>query len=113
MRKHDWENAFRNEIKTAENARQKGNEGMARVCARRAAGIVIEEYFLRRGINMPNQNIQIQVNTLLDQDNLSPKIREVGSHLILNVTPDHTLPLDFDLISEVNWLAETLVNYQA
>ncbi len=35
-------------------ARGRGNEGQARVCARRAAGVAVREYFLRLGIPIVN-----------------------------------------------------------
>jgi hypothetical protein len=34
----------------AVEVRARGNEGQARVCARRAAGAVLREYFQRRGL---------------------------------------------------------------
>ena len=40
------------EFERAASARRKGNEGQARVCARRAAGIAIREYLIRRGTRL-------------------------------------------------------------
>jgi hypothetical protein len=37
------------EFELAERARANGNEGRARVCARRAAGIAAREYLTRKG----------------------------------------------------------------
>ncbi len=45
----DWQNEIRLEFEKAERARARGNEGQARVCARRAAGIAAREYLSRRG----------------------------------------------------------------
>ena len=41
----DWQEKLNLEFQRAEDARAKNNEGQARVCARRAAGIAIREYF--------------------------------------------------------------------
>jgi len=45
----DWQTEIEAEFEKAEGARRRGNEGQARVCARRAAGIAIREYLTRRG----------------------------------------------------------------
>ena len=45
----DWKVKLETEFERAEAARANGNEGQARVCARRAAGIAIREYYARRG----------------------------------------------------------------
>ena len=44
-----WKVKYNYEIEHAISARKNGNEGMARVCARRAAGIIIGEYLNRLG----------------------------------------------------------------
>ena len=40
----DWKEKLQKEFERAQIARASGNEGQARVCARRAAGIAIREY---------------------------------------------------------------------
>jgi hypothetical protein len=35
----NWQERYQNELERGEQARRDGNEGMARVCARRAAGL--------------------------------------------------------------------------
>ncbi|MFT3895039.1 MAG: hypothetical protein QM730_25720 [Anaerolineales bacterium] len=46
----DLQEQIQKEFEKADQARSKGNEGQARVCARRAAGIAIREYLNRKGI---------------------------------------------------------------
>ena len=50
------------EINRAEKARQDGNEGMARVCARRAAGIVVGEYLLPTSFWITTQGLFFPVS---------------------------------------------------
>ena len=104
-----WNSRFETEIFQAEFARKSGNEGRARVCARRAAGIVVETYFLRRGYANPGSSIQDRIRFLLTLDDLSPDIHQVAGHFLVKVNPDYTLPVDADLITEARWLADHLL----
>jgi hypothetical protein len=105
-----WLDLFSDEIEMAESARTNGNEGKARVCARRAAGVVIEEYFTRRGIpySLPNAYVLLQKFEALD--GLSPRVKEVAGYFLLRITPDHELPVETDLIAEARWLANELLD---
>ncbi|NUM48429.1 MAG: hypothetical protein HUU38_27285, partial [Anaerolineales bacterium] len=42
-----WKDQYFSELQRGQQARAEGNEGMARVCARRAAGEVIRAYYQR------------------------------------------------------------------
>ena len=46
----EWKTKFEQEMGLAKTARARGNEGQARVCARRAAGAVIRAYFQQHGL---------------------------------------------------------------
>lgn len=105
----NWKTPFQREIEQAKTARAAGNEGMARVCARRAAGIVIGEYLQRRGVSTLRPNAYDRLQYLISLPDVSDEIRQVASHLVTRVTPDHTLPIDVDLISEAYWLKERLL----
>jgi hypothetical protein len=106
----DWKSNYIKEMTQAEVARSEGNEGMARVCARRAAGIVIGEYFCRKRIQDPGSSAYDRLIVLTKLPDISPKIQEVANHLILRVNPDHTLPIDVDLIAETRWLKHKLLD---
>jgi hypothetical protein len=108
MENAGWEAEFEQEIHQAETARSAGNEGMARVCARRAAGIVIGEYLRRQGIKNFESGAYDRVRYFAEATGVSPQARLVAQHLLTRVTPEHTLPLDVDLIAETRWLKETL-----
>ena len=108
MEKTDWESSFEQEIHQAEIARSVGNEGMARVCARRAAGIVIGEYLRRQGLSDFNPGAYERLRYLSSLPEISPQARRVVSHLLTRVTPEPSLPIDVDLIDETLWLKENL-----
>lgn len=105
-----WRDQFNSELDHAEAARASGNEGMARVCARRAVGIVIGEYLRVKQISYSNTSAYDRIKYLISQESLSPQVRGVLEHFLLRIDIDHNLPVDVDLIGEARWLSETLLN---
>jgi HEPN domain-containing protein len=97
------------EFTLAEQARARGNEGQARVCARRAAGIAIREYLLRQGIRPPSASAYDLLNLLKDDPRLPSDLKRLADHLTLRVTEDFQLPVNADLIAEARMLCEALL----
>ena len=83
---------------------------MARVCARRAAGIIIGEYLIRQGYTNLTHRVYDRIAMFNDLPDLDQKYKDIANHFLLKVNPDHKLPLDADLISEAVWLENTLLN---
>jgi len=104
-----WEDEFQNEINHARLARSAGNEGKARVCARRAAGIVSREFLLRRGKATSESSAYERLQMLARESDTLPEVLAVVDHMLIRVTPEHQLPIDADLIREAEWLAKTLL----
>lgn len=104
-----WKDSYTTELHRAQQARADGNEGMARVCARRAAGEVIREYFQRAQIPLAKPSALHALRTLAQTEAVSPRVREIATHFIWQITPEHTLPENIDLLVEVEWLAEELL----
>jgi HEPN domain-containing protein len=104
-----WREQIQKEFQTAEQARAKGNEGQARVCARRAAGIAIREYLIRRGIRPPGHSAVDLLNLLKDDPLLSPDLKLIADHLTLRVTEEFKLPVDADLVAEAKTLCDELL----
>lgn len=93
------------ELKIALKAREKGNEGMARVCARRAAGMAVREYLDQQGRDAENLN---NYEILLDpgiREILPEKIIPSLEHLTMRVDENYKLPAEIDLIAD----AETVI----
>ncbi len=82
---------------------------MARVCARRAAGIVISEYLHRHGYTGVKDNAYDRLARFIASADIDDQLREVCSHFLLKVDYDHRLPGDPDLLSEVSWLEQALL----
>ena len=105
-----WKTRFDINLHQAEAARAVGNEGKARVCARRAAGIVVEEYLRRQGLQLTQASAYAQLRFLADQAEVAPAVRSVAGHFLLHVSVEHKLPLEADLIDEALWLASQLLS---
>jgi quercetin dioxygenase-like cupin family protein len=110
MSNPDWKTDFNNEISLAVNARREGNEGRARVCARRAAGIVIGEYISRLEMTDLDSSAYNRLKLLTTLPDIPDQVLEIANHLLSRVDKDHNLPVDADLIAEVRWLKRTLLN---
>ena len=105
----DWQTKLQVEFERAEQARAKGNEGQARVCARRAAGIAIREYLTRQGSPPANPNAVDLLNLIKDDPLLSPDLKLIADHLTLRVTEEFKLPVNVDLVAEARKLCDELL----
>ena len=98
--KQGWEELFSKEIQQAEDARLSGNEGKARVCARRAAGIVVGEYLFRSDDDFVDHGAYDNLRYFIALPDISPRLKEIASFFVLRVDVNHELPVDVDLIEE-------------
>jgi len=98
------------EFDRASQARAKGNEGQARVCARRAAGIAIREYLTRRGTHISSTSAYDLLNLLKEDPLLPLDLKLVADHLTLRVTEEFKLPVEADLVAEARILCDWLLN---
>jgi hypothetical protein len=105
----NWQATFNAEIQQAEQARAAGNEGMARVCARRAAGALVGEYFKRQGIEVDTPSAYDRLRYLSELPGVSPQTSQTAALLLTRLTPEHTLPVDADLIAEARFLRQELL----
>lgn len=104
----DWNTFFDAEIEQARAARQRGNEGMARVCARRAAGIAVQAYLERKGLDSRTPSAVERLKYLIALPGTPEQIRDTARTFLIRVTPDYTLPIDIDLLQEAQILRQQL-----
>ena len=104
----DWQTQIQHEFERAEQARARGNEGQARVCARRAAGIAAREYLARRGQSVRTPSAYDLLNLLAEDPLLSADLRQAAAYLTLRVTEEFKLPVAVDLVAEEKKLVDAL-----
>ncbi len=104
----DWKILFDDEMERARAARDRKNEGQARVCARRAAGIILREYFSRQGITSRSPSAYDMLNLFLQLPDSPSRARQAAENLVLRVTEEFKLPVDVDLLEEAQALLPLL-----
>ncbi len=104
----NWDQVFDQEITNAKQARLKGNEAMARVCARRAANAIVHEFLFKMGQQPFRSSVQNfrYLQRYLPVDHPAQKAL---SHLLLKVNPDFSFPDEIDLIQESYRLRDILL----
>ncbi len=95
------------ELLLAKQSRNEGNEGRARVCARRAAGAAAQTYLLKAGFADQSENVMASLLAMKTELDLPERVIRAIDCLLKRVDLDHNLPDDVDLISE----AETVIQY--
>jgi hypothetical protein len=108
-RSNNWYESFEREIALAQEARSASNEGRARVCARRAAGLVAGEYLRRQGLSPRRSSAYARLQDLADVPGFSLQAYRAIELLTLRVTTDWALPVDADLIAEAHRLRQELL----
>jgi len=88
------------ELKRAEAARAAGNEGQARVCARRAAGLAIRAYYQKQGAAGWGGDAWTQLNRLKDDAAAPAEMRAKAVRLTTQVDHNHTLPFPEDVLED-------------
>ncbi len=104
-----WKTALEKEFHMAAEARARGNEGQARVCARRAAGIAIREHLARRGMRPANPSAYELLKSLLFMPDLPAEARQAAEYLTLRVNEDFNLPVAVDLVEQARILCDCLL----
>lgn len=110
----DWQKKIRSELESAEAARKRGNEGMARVSARRAAGWAAKAFLEEQGIQV-NAKSGFQLLLYLKESDLlsaasKASLEKLTSSLKKENPQDESIwPHEGDLIVEARNLAQALV----
>lgn len=107
-RGYDWEEEFNHELDMAQQARNQGNEGRARVCARRMVGLLLAEFFNRHKVNLTGMNALDYIRYAVNSPLLSENLRATLQHFLIKVDEDFNLPGHIDLLAEALWLKEKL-----
>lgn len=105
----DWKKSFNKEMQMAAAARERGNEGQARVCARRAAGVVVRAYFQLRGLPAHNSSAYDLLRDLLAGSGVPEQARQAAVYLTLRVNEAFELPVEVDLLDAAQTLAASLL----
>jgi hypothetical protein len=100
------------ELERAEAAGAAGNEGRARVCARRAAGMAARSFLARHQVRhfesiqggIRSASAYEALQALVMVPGLAPDLKQAADHLTMRVSREFHLPLEIDLIAEARKL---------
>jgi hypothetical protein len=109
LQEENWRIEYTHEIEHAFSALRSGNEGLARVCARRAAGIILGEYLSRQGYPLQSSSAYERLTVFISLPDIDPYYQDIAKHFLLKVDTEHKLPEGINLINDVKWLAENLL----
>jgi len=96
------------ELAAARQARQAGNPGRARVCARRAAGLAIRAWYqAREGPGWGGDAMKQLKRLAADPAAVTPA-RAAAQRLLTKVDFDHKLPFDEDPLDDARVIIEAV-----
>ncbi len=96
------------ELRQASHWRTEGNEGRARVCARRAAGWAVGNYRRRSSHTDVDDDAYKQLIWLRDQTDEDRQLREAADRLCTKVREDFELPHDEDPLDDARVIIDGL-----
>lgn len=102
------------ELNRGRQAKEDGNEGKTRVCARRAAGVAIRLWKDKRGRDIKwGTSAMSQLKTMALDESFPESVRQAAERLTSQQLPDHTMPFDNDPLEDAVILIEHLLKENA
>jgi hypothetical protein len=107
-----WLEQVQRELDTADAARSRGNEGMARVCARRAAGWTVKAYLGEQGVDLDTNSVLVHFRHMLESQGHA-ELKPILEHMLKakekpDLTAESVWPDEIDLVAEARQLFKTL-----
>lgn len=94
------------EIQAAETAMAIGNDGKARVCARRAAGIAIGYWLARHPERVWGADAMTRLSRLREDTTVPAEIRQAALRLTTKITQQFTSPFSTDPLEDCRILTD-------
>ena len=92
MEHHELRISIEAEFADAQRSRADGNEGRARVCARRAAGLAIGQYY-EHCLERPSPtSAYVLLQWFSERVEIPQDLRDAAKRLTVRVTPEYKLP---------------------
>jgi hypothetical protein len=109
MENHELRTSIEAEFSDAHSSRADGNEGRARVCARRAAGLAIGQYY-EHCLEKPSPtSAYVLLQWFSERAEIPQDLRDAASRLIVRVTPEYKLPHFEDPLEDARFLVKAIL----
>lgn len=96
------------ELSAAKQARDDGNEGKARVCARRAVAAAVESWTARRGEPAGQANAMASLRRIQQEGTFPLPVRQAAERLTTAVSQRHEAPFTTDPITDASLIISHL-----
>jgi hypothetical protein len=106
MTREETEGLIHKEFGRAREALAAGNDGRARVCARRAAGVAITFWLQRHGTREWGLDAMNQLRSVSDETSMPESVRDAAARLTTKVTEQFTSPFSTDPVADGTILVE-------
>ena len=107
---HEWYQRIQFELNAAEQARAAGNEGRARVNARRAAGWAVGVFqMITSGVDQVHPSALALLQWYIEREETPEPLREQARRLTVHVTENHALPHPEDPLQDAKDLVRELL----
>lgn len=103
-----WSEEIRHELELAAQAEAAGNQGRARVCARRAGGVAAREFLAQRDEAIQGESAYDLLKRLSEAESIPEAARRSAALLTLRVDEEFKLPPGVDLVLEARRLCRAL-----
>jgi len=97
------------ELHAAREAELHGKRGRSRVCARRAAGLAVREYFKKIHHPESSSGLYHLLELFLEIPGIPSETRRLALDLTTRVSPDFDLPDGLDLVKESRSFSEKVL----
>lgn len=87
----NWDDEMERELRAGQLAEEQENHGRARVCARRALGIVLAEWYQQKGVTARGDAVKL-LEQFLQEESVPEEVFKAGNRLCARVRPDFTSP---------------------
>ena len=107
MNKRHVNELIEKEFATAAHARSIGNDGMVRVCARRAAGVAISFWLESHPREGWGVNAMNQLRAIQDEPSMPDNVKEAAGRLAAKITESFASPFRQDPLND----SRTIIDY--
>ena len=97
------------ELSTGEAAWKMGNDGRARVCARRAVALADDAWLARHSIQARRMDAMAHLRRIQEDESLPPSIRQAAERLTTSVTRRDAAPFTTDPIADARTMIAHLM----
>jgi hypothetical protein len=103
-----WQDAIEQELTKAFEGIQSGNDGLARVCARRAVALAAQHWARQHHLPSWHGDAMHQLRQIEGETTFPLPVREAAQRLLTKVTEQAQLPMTTDPISDARIILDHL-----